>query len=139
MAYEFTMVLNRQITPDEVSLLHEAGCDDAAITTATVGVDSEEVVTQMDFAREAPSLTEAIQSALDAVKSVSELTAITLTVPAQPNAATGSGDVAEQNDMAISADETNAENSDDTVEGNGDPVDGDAVQEGDAVTEESDG
>lgn len=81
MSYEFTMVLNRQVTDDEAEVLRTSGCGDATFTTATVGVEKDQVVTQMDFQTDAPSLAEAITAAVEAVKAVPDLITTSLTVP----------------------------------------------------------
>lgn len=81
MSYEFTMVLNRQVTDDEAEVLRTSGCGDATFTTATMGVEKDQVATQMDFQTDAPSLAEAITAALEAVKAVPDLTTTSLTVP----------------------------------------------------------
>jgi hypothetical protein len=83
MSFEFTMVLSREITDGEVDILRKSGCGDAAVTTATVGAEGNEVVvTRMDFQTDAPSLEEALTSAIEAVKAVPDLTAASVSVPA---------------------------------------------------------
>jgi hypothetical protein len=83
MSYEFTLFLSREITDDESAALQTAGCAGATITTDSYMANS---VTRLDFdTSEAPTLAEAIQSALDSVKTVPELTVASLEVPPQPN------------------------------------------------------
>jgi hypothetical protein len=83
MGYKFALILNREISDTESEALREAGCVDAVASTVTPpGLD--EKVTQLDVDTEAwPTLAEAIDSTLAAVKQVSGLTVPTLTVPAQ--------------------------------------------------------
>lgn len=57
-SFSFVLVLNRQPTPDELDALHQAGCSDAAFTTATGGVAIAE------FDRQALTLSDAITSAV---------------------------------------------------------------------------
>src|SRR5215469_11867181 len=86
MGYKFTITLNREITEEESGILRAAGCADAAITTVPVPGDEDKTVSQMDFDTEAkPTLAEAIESALEAVKEVPDLSVPSLTVPPQPN------------------------------------------------------
>ena len=68
-AYEFVLKLNREVTDDEIEALYEAGCDDAAIETGPLGALA-------DFSREAPSLAEAIASAVRDIEKVPGLRAI---------------------------------------------------------------
>jgi hypothetical protein len=83
MGYEFTLFLSREITEDESAALQTAGCAGAAITTDSYMANS---VTRLDFdTSEAPTLAEAIQSALDSVQTVPDLTVASLEVPPQPN------------------------------------------------------
>lgn len=67
-AYEFVLKLNRELSDDELEALYEAGLDDAGIETGPLG-------TLADFTREAPSLAEAIASAVRDVEKVSGLRA----------------------------------------------------------------
>jgi hypothetical protein len=83
MGYEFTLFLSREITEDESAALQTAGCAGATITTDSYMANS---VTRLDFdTSEAPTLAEAIQSALDSVQTVPDLTVASLEVPPQPN------------------------------------------------------
>jgi hypothetical protein len=85
VGYKFTLVLNRVITDDESAALREAGCADAVFGADTLPTNAEVPVTKMDFdTTSSPTLAEAIQSALDAVKKVPDLSVPGLTVPAQP-------------------------------------------------------
>jgi hypothetical protein len=85
VGYKFTLVLNREITDDESAALREAGCADAVFGADTLPTNAEVPVTKMDFdTTSSPTLAEAIQSALDAVKKVPDLSVPGLTVPAQP-------------------------------------------------------
>jgi hypothetical protein len=60
--HTFTVVLDRRPTDDELDALHAAGCDDAAF-----GV--EQGLSVAEFDREAPTLADAIASAVRAVES----------------------------------------------------------------------
>lgn len=85
MGYKFTLVLSREITDDESAVLREAGCAGAIFGPDTLPTNAEVPVTKMDFDdTSSPSLAEAIQSALDSVKNVPDLSVPGLTVPAQP-------------------------------------------------------
>lgn len=85
MGYKFSLVLSREITDGETAVLQEAGCTSAVFTTDSLPTNADVTVTRMDFDDTvSPSLTEAIESALAAVKEVSDLSVPGLTVPAQP-------------------------------------------------------
>lgn len=97
MGYKFSLVLSREVTDDESAILRGAGCEGAVFGTDTLPTNADITVTKMDFDDTAsPSLADAIQSALDAVKSVPELSVPGLTVPAQP-----AGPSAEESDKVI--------------------------------------
>lgn len=68
-SYEFTLKLNREVTDDELDLLYEAGCDDAAIETGPLGAAA-------DFDRKAASLAHAIASAALDIEKVPGLRAV---------------------------------------------------------------
>jgi hypothetical protein len=85
VGYKFTLVLSREITDEESAILQDAGCADAIFGPDSLPTNAEIPVTKMDFDdTSSPSLAEAIQSGLDAVKKVPELSVPGLTVPAQP-------------------------------------------------------
>jgi hypothetical protein len=85
VGYRFSLVLSREVTDDELAILRDAGCADAVFGTDTLPTNADVIVTKMDFDDTvSPSLADAIQSGLDAVKSVPELSVPGLTVPAQP-------------------------------------------------------
>jgi hypothetical protein len=67
--HEFMLKLNREITDEEADALYEAGCGDAGIETGPLG-------TVADFSREAPSLAEAIGSAVRDIEKVPGLRAV---------------------------------------------------------------
>lgn len=97
MGYKFSLVLSREVTDDESAILRGAGCEGAVFGTDTLPTNADITVTKMDFDDTAsPSLADAIQSALDAVKSVPELSVPGLNVPAQP-----AGPSAEEPDQVI--------------------------------------
>lgn len=88
MGYQFTLILNRKITDDETTSLRDAGCAGADFTTVPypTGADPDLIVTQLDFDdTESATLEEAITKALDAVRTVPELSVATFNAPAQPN------------------------------------------------------
>jgi hypothetical protein len=84
MSYEFTLVLSREITAEESESLQNAGCAGATVTTDRLPTDADVIVTRLDFDTEGPSLAEVITSALEAVKTLPDLSAASLTVPPQP-------------------------------------------------------
>jgi hypothetical protein len=104
VGHKFSLVLNREITDDESAALKEAGCAEAVFCTDSHPTNPDLPVTKMDFDDEAsPSLAEAIESALEAVKKVQvpDLSVPGLTVPAQPvEAADAEADAAAQSDSA---------------------------------------
>jgi hypothetical protein len=58
MTHEFTLELTSAwVTEEQCNAVYEAGCDDGTIS-------SSQGVSRIDFAREAPSLEEAIRSAI---------------------------------------------------------------------------
>jgi hypothetical protein len=61
-SHVFTLVLDRRPTDDELSALYDAGCDDGAFGT-------EEGLAVVEFDREAPTLADAIASAVRCVES----------------------------------------------------------------------
>ena len=65
MTHEFALILaSPDVTEDQCNALYEAGCDDGTISTS-------QGVTRIDFAREAPSLEEALRSAIANVNAAS--------------------------------------------------------------------
>lgn len=85
MGYRFTLILDREVTDDESVALREAGCNSATFGLDSLPTNADVQVTKMDFDDlTSPSLAEAIESALEAVKKVPDLTVPGLTVPAQP-------------------------------------------------------
>jgi len=85
LGHKFTLVLSREITAEETAVLEEAGCAGAVFGSDALPTNAEIPVTKVDFdVSSAPSLAEAIESALAAVKKVPDLSVPGLTVPAQP-------------------------------------------------------
>jgi hypothetical protein len=85
VGYRFTLLLNREVTDDESSALQEAGCGEAVFATDALPTNADVTVTKMEFDdTTSPTLAEAIESALEAVKKVPDLSVPGLTVPAQP-------------------------------------------------------
>jgi hypothetical protein len=84
VGYRFSLVLSRELTDEESAILRDAGCAGAAFTTDTLPAHADVVVTKLDFDdMVSPSLAEAIESGLAAVRKVPELSVPGLTVPAQ--------------------------------------------------------
>jgi hypothetical protein len=67
--HEFMLKLNREVSPEEVEALYEAGCGDAGVETGPLGA-------LLDFDREAPSLAQAIASAVRDIEKVPGLRAV---------------------------------------------------------------
>jgi hypothetical protein len=85
VGYKFSLVLSRVVTDDESAILREAGCAGAVFSTDSLPTHADVPVTKMDFDDTvSPSLAEAIESGLEAVKKVPDLSVPGLTVPAQP-------------------------------------------------------
>ena len=85
MGYKFTLILNREVTDEELAVLREAGCADAIFGSDTLPTNAEVPVTKIDFdTTSSPTLAEAIQAGLDAVTKVPDLSVPGLSVPAQP-------------------------------------------------------
>lgn len=85
MSYEFTLVLSREITDEESAALQKIGCAGSTLTTAKHPTNPDITVTQMDFDIEGSSLAAVIESALESVLTVPELSAASLIVPPQPS------------------------------------------------------
>jgi hypothetical protein len=87
VGHKFSLILSREITDDESAALREAGCAEAVFCAGLHPTNPDLPVTKMDFDDEvSPSLADAIESALEAVKNVEvpDLSVPGLTVPAQP-------------------------------------------------------
>jgi hypothetical protein len=62
MKYEFSLILSdAEVTDEDADKLYEAGCDDASILT-------RDGITRIQFDRDAPSLDEALASAIQSVE-----------------------------------------------------------------------
>ena len=86
MGHKFSLILSRVITDEESVALREAGCRDATFGTDTLPTNAEITVTKMDFDdTSSPSLAEAIESAIAAVKKVPDLSVPGLAAPAVPD------------------------------------------------------
>jgi len=108
VGYKFSLVLNREITEDESAALKEAGCDEAVFLTDSLPTDAEVTVTKMEFDDTvSPTLAEAIEAALEAVKTVPDLRVPGLSVPAQPATPEAATDGAEADEPG--ADEAGAD------------------------------
>jgi hypothetical protein len=96
VGHKFSLVLSREITAEESAALLDAGCAGAVFSTDSLPTDAAVAVTKMEFDdSSSPSLAEAIESALEAVKAVPDLSVPGLTVPAQPAQAAGEEPAAE--------------------------------------------
>ncbi len=85
MGYRFTLVLSRVISEEESAVLREAGYAGAVFGTDSLPTNAQVTVTKVDFDEtDSPSLADAIESALEAVKQVPDLSVPGLVVPAQP-------------------------------------------------------
>jgi hypothetical protein len=84
VGHKFSLVLSREITDDESAILRES-CSGTTFTTDTLPTNADVTVTRVDVDDAAsPSLAEAIEAGLEAVKKVPDLSVPGLTVPAQP-------------------------------------------------------
>jgi hypothetical protein len=100
MGYKFTLTLSREVTGEESDTLRAAGCAGATISSVSFPLAGDQPVSQLDFDTDtdaAASLTEAIESALEAVKGIPDLSVPSLTVPpyggVEPPQEPGSPDV----------------------------------------------
>jgi hypothetical protein len=85
MGHRFSLVLSREITDDESAALKEAGCSEAIFATDSHPTNPDLTVTKLDFDdTSSPSLAAAIESALEAVNKMPDLSVPGLMVPAQP-------------------------------------------------------
>jgi hypothetical protein len=85
VGHVFSLVLSREINDEESAVLREAGFADAVFATDSLPTNAEVTVTKIDFDDTASaSLAEAIESALETVKKVPDLSVPGLTVPAVP-------------------------------------------------------
>lgn len=85
MGHRFSLVLSREVTDEESLILQQAGCAGAIFATDSLPSNIDVPVTKLDFDDTvSPSLAEAIESVLEAVKKVPDLSVPVLTVPAQP-------------------------------------------------------
>jgi hypothetical protein len=87
VGYRFTLILSREITDDESTVLREADavCSGAIFGPDTLPTNADVPVTKMDIDdTSAPTLADSIQAAMDAVKKIPDLSIPGLTVPAQP-------------------------------------------------------
>lgn len=85
MAYQFSLILNRELTESETATLKEATGADLSFVCDTLPTNAEVPVTRIDFADEvASTLVVAIESGFAIVKEIPELSIPGLRVPAQP-------------------------------------------------------
>jgi hypothetical protein len=96
MGYKFSLVLSREITDEESVTLKGAIRADAAFGGDQLPTDAEVPVTKIEFDDTvSPTLAEAIEAGLEAVKVVPDLGVPGLSVPAQPAGPVDAGDAAE--------------------------------------------
>jgi hypothetical protein len=125
VGYKFSLVLSREITDEESAILKEAGCAEAVFGTDSLPTNADVTVAMMDFDdNTSPSLEKAIQSALDAVKSVPDLSVPGLTVPAQP-----AGPAAEESPGVVQGEVVKDEVVEDAVSAVSAAADGNAAEE----------
>ncbi|MFE0020906.1 hypothetical protein [Amycolatopsis sp. NPDC059021] len=108
MGYQFSLVLNREITDEEMVTLKGAIQAEASFGGDTLPTDADVPVTRIEFDDTvSPTLAEAIEAGFEAVKTVPELSVPGLSVPAQPAgpaADAGAGEEAETVDVAAASD-----------------------------------
>jgi hypothetical protein len=84
LGHKFSLVLNREITEEESAVLQQEGCGGAVFATDSLPANADVPVTKLEFDDAlSSSLSEAIGTALDAVKKVPDLSVPVLSVPAQ--------------------------------------------------------
>jgi hypothetical protein len=80
----FSLVLSREIANDELAILQNSGYADAVSVTDSLPTDADVTVAKTDFDdTKSPSLAEAIEAALLAVKKVPDPGVPSLAVPAK--------------------------------------------------------
>jgi len=85
MGHKYSLILSREITDEESAILQDSGCYGATFATGTLPTDPKVKVTTVDVDDTvSPSLEKAIESGLDAVIQVPDLSAPGLRVPALP-------------------------------------------------------
>jgi hypothetical protein len=85
LGHKFSLILSREITDAESAILQEDGFFGASFGIDSLPTNAEVTVTKVDLDDTvSPSLVEAIESALEAVKKVPDLGVPSLTVPALP-------------------------------------------------------
>jgi len=85
VGHKYSLILSREITDEETAILQESGCYGATFVTDTLPTDPKVKVTKVDIDDTvSPSLEAAIESGLDAVIQVPELSVPAFRVPALP-------------------------------------------------------
>lgn len=85
MTFRFSLVLNREVTEQEMAVLKEASSADLSFAADSLPTDSAIAVTQVTFEDEAvPTLAAAIEAGFNTVKAIPDLAIPSLSVPAQP-------------------------------------------------------
>ncbi|MEU7181554.1 MULTISPECIES: hypothetical protein [Streptomyces] len=88
MTHRFSLVLNREVTEQEIAALKAASCADISFAADTLPTDAEIPVSRLEFEDAVtPTLAEAIEAGFETVKVIPELSIPGLSVPAQPAAA----------------------------------------------------
>ncbi|RSN53258.1 hypothetical protein [Actinomadura sp. WAC 06369] len=88
MGHKYSLILSRQISDDELSVLGELGLGEALFSTTSLPTNADVTVTKIEVDDTvSTSLADAIEMGLEAVKKVPDLVAAGLTVPAVPKEA----------------------------------------------------
>ena len=86
MGHVFSLILNRELSDTESADLLNSGCRGATLVKDSLPTNADIAVSRLDFDDTlSPTLAEAIESALEAVGKVPDLTVPGLTVPAVPS------------------------------------------------------
>ncbi|MCP2167423.1 hypothetical protein LX83_004296 [Goodfellowiella coeruleoviolacea] len=83
VAHKFTLVLSRDVTDDELTMLREAGPGEVTASTTKLPTNPDVKVRQLDFDTEGESLAAVLKAALEAVRTVPDLSVSSLSVPAR--------------------------------------------------------
>ncbi len=103
MTHRFSLVLNREVNDQEKVTLKEASRADIAFVDDTLPTNADVPVTRIEFEDGVTAtLAEAIEAGFEAVKAVPDLSVPGLSVPAQPAAAEGGEEAANEAAEAVS-------------------------------------
>jgi hypothetical protein len=85
LGHKYSLILGREITDEESAILLDSGCYGATFVTDSLPTDPEVKVTKLDIDDTvSSSLEKAIESGLEAVNQVPDLSVSALRVPALP-------------------------------------------------------